>query len=152
MSGAHVGGSKLSVPWITAWGEHGLAGDGDLELLDSGSWDALLGRDALWGREAECAVTSVCIRCEGLDRAQQLWEDLVAPVGDCQLPLKTPWQWATQNDWDTSQTQSIIAAKTRRWLGRVAVSNLMNTAEDRPSPPDRQGSSDSIVSESQKNG
>jgi glutamate-1-semialdehyde aminotransferase len=35
MSGAHVGVSKLIVPWITAWGEHGLAGDGDLELLDS---------------------------------------------------------------------------------------------------------------------
>jgi hypothetical protein len=125
----------LSVPWITAWGEHGLAGDGDLELLDSGSWDAL------WGREAECAVTSVCIRCEGLDRAQQLWEDLVAPGGDCQLPLKTPWQWATQNDWDTSQTQSIIAANARKCLGRWVVANFMTKTAYRPLYQQRQGSS-----------
>ena len=141
MSGAHVGGSKLSVPWITAWGEHGLAGDGDLELLDSGSWDAF------WGREAECAVTSVCIRCEGLDRAQQLWEDLVAPVGDCQLPLKTPWQWATQNDWDTSQTQSVIAANARKCLGRWVVANFMKETTYRRSYQQRQGSSGLDITE-----
>lgn len=95
-------------------GEHGLAGDGDSEFLDSGSWDAL------WGREAECETESVCIRCEGLDRAQQLWEDLVSPVEDRPEPptFRTPWQWATQNDWDTSQTQSIIAANARKCLGR----------------------------------
>lgn len=142
MSGAHVGGSKLSVPWITAWGEHGLAGDGDSELLDSGSWDAL------WGRETECAVTSVCIRSEGLDRAQQLWEDLVAPVGDCQLPLKTPWQWATQNDWDTSQTQSIIAANARKCLGRWEVANFMTDTTYRPSYQQRQESSGQDIIES----
>ena len=137
MSGAHVGGSKFSVPWITAWGEHGLAGDGD-----SGSWDAL------WGREAECAVPSVCIRCEGLDRAQQLWEDLVAPVGDCQLPLKTPWQWATQNDWDTSQTPSIIAANARKCLGRWVVANFITVTTYRPSYQQRQESSGQDIIES----
>lgn len=137
MSGAHVGGSKLSAPWITACGEHGLAGDGDSELLDSGSWDAL------WGREAECETESVCIRCEGLDRAQQLWEDLVSPVEDSPEPpaLRTPWQWATQNDWDTSQTQSIIAANARKCLGRWVVANFMTDITYRPSYQQRQGSS-----------
>ena len=143
MSGAHVGGSKFRVTWTTAWGEHGLAGDGDSGLLDSGSWAAL------WGRETECEVTSVCIRWEGLDRAQQLWEDLVGPVLDSQLPLRTPWQWATQNDWDTSQTQSIIAANARKCLGGWVVANFITETTYRRSYQQRQGSSGQDVIESE---
>ena len=110
LTGAHVGVSKLSPPWITAWGEQGWVGN-----LDSGSWDA---SRAL---EAPCAVTPEMVWCAGLDRAQHPWEIPVDPTTAAPLARpspRRPWQWATQNDWDTSHTQSTIAARTRECLGR----------------------------------